>query len=348
MFDQLQTWWQNITPETQANLQTGGWVLAAVLGGYFLGSMVARGLRARNFDAVLSLPTSSPPGPDAGRGFTPSVVAGLLVRLTVWAGTAWWLAHKYGQVEFANTLGLIIKRTWAITTVVVAALALGSVLARRLMDCLLGLPAAPPEGLPARPGAAAPNRGVAGAVGAGVYVLAVLLVLLIAADLFDWPLTRTSAVALWQFAQHLLIAGAALVIGCLGARWARDLATSEAAATPEKRAGQYTALGVMAATTILAVAVLLSSAGVLLGLAALALFGLLLWMVRGHLPDVMAGLQLRAHKVREAWFDGAAWQVTEVGLLTTQLCRAGEFCRVPNRVVLEARLQEAPKEAAPR
>ena len=36
-----------------------------------------------------------------------------------------------------------------------------------------------------------------------------LLVLLIAADTFDWPLTRGAALALWQFAQHLLIAGAA-------------------------------------------------------------------------------------------------------------------------------------------
>jgi hypothetical protein len=104
----------------------------------------------------------------------------------------------------------------------------------------------------------------------------------------------------------------------------------------------------MAATTILAVAVLLTSAGLLIGVAALAVFGLLLWMVRGHLPDVTAGLQLRAHKVREVWFDGTPWQVTEVGLLTSQLCRAGEFCRVQNRVVLEARLQAVQGEAAPR
>jgi hypothetical protein len=96
------------------------------------------------------------------------------------------------------------------------------------------------------------------------------------------------------------------------------------------------------------VAVLLSSAGLLLGLATLAVLGLLLWTVRGYLPDVAAGLQLRAHKVREVWFDGAPWQVAEVGLLTSQVGRAGEICRVKNRQVLQARYHGAPAEAAAR
>jgi hypothetical protein len=196
-------------------------------------------------------------------------------------------------------------------------------------------------------GAGTPVRGVAGAAGAAAYVLAALLVLLIAADSFDWPLTRSSALALWQLAQHLLTAGAALVIGCLGARWARDLATADGAASPEQRAGQYTALGIVAATTVLAVSVVLSGAGVLLGLAALALLGLVAWLARGYLPDVAAGLQLRAHKVREVCLDGAPWQVVEVGPLTTQVGRAGAFHRLQNRQVLKARMNGT-KEAAAR
>src|SRR5947208_167787 len=83
-----------------------------------------------------------------------------------------------------------------------------------------------------------------GAVGAVVYALAVLIVLLIAADAFDWPLTRSTALALWQLTHHLLVAGAALFIGCFGARWAREMVTAEGAASPEKRASQYTALGI--------------------------------------------------------------------------------------------------------
>jgi hypothetical protein len=323
----------------------GGLVLAALLGGHFLAVLVTRALRARDFDAALRLPGSSPPGTEAGRGITPTLFAGLLIRLTVWGAAAGWLAREYGRPDLATTLGLILKRAWALAAVLVAALALASLLAHRLVDCLEGFFKGGAENAPPRNGAAGPHRGVAGAVGAAAYGLVVLLVLLIAADLFDWPLTRTSAVALWQLAHHLLVAGAALFIGCLGARWARDLITADAAASPEKRAGQYTALGIVAATTVLAVAVLLSSAGLLLGLAALAVLGFLLWLVRGYLPDVLAGLQLRAHNVREVWFDGVAWQVASVGFLTTQVNRAGEFCRLQNRLVLEARLQKAPSEA---
>jgi hypothetical protein len=347
MLDELRTWWQNATPQTQAYVQDGALVLGALLVGHFLGSMVARALRARDFDGALRL-AGPPPGTEPGRGFTATFAAGVLVRLTVWAGAAWWLAHKHGHADLAKTLVVVLSRTWAVAAMLVAALALGTLLARRLFECLHGLPGEAPVG-PSRLGAgqAAPQRGVAGAAAAVVYVLALLLVLLMAADAFDWPLTRSSALALWQFAQHLLIAGAALLIGCLGARWARDLVTADAAASPEKRAAQYTGLVVIAATTVLAVVVLLSSAGVLIGLAALALFGGLLWMGRGHLPDVAAGLQLRAQKVREVWLGGEAWQVADVGLLTSQVGRRGEFRPMPNRQVLEARLQAAPPAEAP-
>jgi hypothetical protein len=345
MFDQLQSWWQDTTPQTQAALQEVGLVFAALLGGHFLGGMVARGLRSRNFDAALRLPSSSPP---ADHGITPTLIAGLLVRLSLWAGAAWWLAHKHGRVDLANTLALIVQRTWAVAVMVGAALALGSLLAQRLIDCVQGFPRSGSEAQLSRNGAGSPRWGGAGVVGAAAYILVVLLVLLIAADLFDWPLTRSAALALWQFAQHLFIAGAALLIGYLGARWARDLGTSEGAASPEKRAGQYTALGIMGATTVLAVALLLSSAGVLIGLAALAVVGFVLWLARGYLPDIGAGLQLRAHKVSEVWFDGSPWQVAEVGFVSTQVSRAGEFCRMQNRRVLEARMRGAPAEACRR
>jgi hypothetical protein len=340
MFDELQTWWQNAPPQTQAAVQTASLVLAALLGGHFFGSIVARGLRSRNFDAALRLPGSLAPGAEATHGLTPTFFAGALVRLTVWGAAASWLARQQGRADLAATLGLVLNRAWALAAVLVAGLALGSLLAHRIMDCLQGVPGVGSEGLHARHGAS--RRGVAGAVGAAVYGLVVLLVLLIAADLCDWPLTRSSALALWQFAQHLLIAGAALLIGSLGARWAVDLGTPEAAASPEQRAGHYTGLGIVAASTILAVAVLLSSAGVLIGLAALAVLGFLLWLVRGYLPDVTAGLQLRAHKVREVEIEGGAWRVSEIGLVSTEVSRAGEFHRVQNRVLLEACLQGAP------
>jgi hypothetical protein len=344
MLDQLQTWWQNITPEMQVYFQEGSVLLAALLGGHFLGATIARALRAKKFDTALRLPAPAPA--EADHGITPTFIAGLLVRLTVWGAAASWLARRHDQVELANTLGLILNRTWALATILVGALALGGMLARRLIQCLHGR--LPGSEASSRNTDAAPRWDAAGAVAAGAYFLVLLLALLFAADLFDWPLTRTSALALWQFAQHLLIAVAALFIGCLGARWARDLATPEGVASPEKRAGQYTALGIMAATTILALAVLLSGAGLLIGLAALAVLGFLLWMLRGYLPDITAGLQLRAHQVREVCLDGLLWRVTDVGFLTTQVGRSGEFSRVQNRLLLEARMQAAPIKAAVR
>lgn len=335
MLDQLHTWWQtwraSTPPETQALLHQGGVALAALLGGHLLGSIVARFLRARNFDAVLGV-SGPPAGAEEHRGLTPAFVAGVLVRLTVWAAAGAWLARQHGRAELADTLGLVIQRGWALAGVLVAALAVAGLVARRLTDCLQGLPGVGP----ARNGAAGPARGVAGALAAGVYGLVLLLALLVTADLFDWPLTRTSAQALWQLAQHLLVASAALFIGVLGARWALDLVTAEAA-TPEKQAGQYTALGVVAASTVLAVGVLVSSASLLFGLSALAALGCGLWLVRRHLPDVAAGLQLRTQKVREVELEGAAWQVSKVGLVASDVSRAGAFHRLQNRQVLESR-----------
>jgi hypothetical protein len=345
MPEQLQTWWQNVTPETQALLKEGALLLLALVGGHLIGGMVARVLRARNFDAVLRLPGSAATD---GRSFTPTFVAGLLVRFSLWAAAVSWLAHRHGREELAATLGLILNRTWALATVLTAAMTLGSFLARRLMECLPGLPGTGSEPGAGRGAVGAARSGVAGAVGAGVYLLSILLVLLIAADLFDWPLTRASALALWEFGQHLLIAVAALFIGGLGARWARDMVTAEGSASPEKRAGQMTGLGIIAGTTILAVTVLLSGAGLLLGLAALGILGLLLWLVRGYLPDVVAGLQLRAHQVRDVYFEGVAWQVAEIGFLNTRVVHGGQFGEVQNRRVLEARMHGASVPAASR
>jgi hypothetical protein len=342
MLEELQSFWQNTTPEIQAAVQTGCLVIVVLLGGHVLGSMVARCLRRRHFDTALRLPGSSSPGA-VDDGITPTFVAGQLVRLTVWAGAGWWLAHQYGRADLANTITLILSRTWTVAALLLAALALGSLLARRLIDCL-GATRADADGSPLRNGAAASHRNAAGAVGAAAYFLVMLLVLLIAADFFEWPLTRSVALALWQLAQNLLIAGAALLIGYIGACWARDLARSEGPVSPEQRAGQYTALGIVAATTLLAMGVLLSSSGILLGLAGMAALGFSLWLVRGLLPDLTAGVKLRTQKVREVWLDGAPWQVAKVGILTSQVIRAGAIHPVQNRLLLEARYNGAKSE----
>jgi hypothetical protein len=280
-------------------------------------------------------------GVEGGRGFPPSFVAGVFVRLSVWAVAAWWLAGRHDRPELAGTIKLVLTRAWSLAVVLGSALALGGFLANRVVECVQGAT----EGPAYRNGnGSTPQRGLAGAVGAGVYGLVVLLALLVSADFFDWPLTRTSAAALWGLAQHLLVAGGALLIAALGARWSREI-TREAAGSPERSAGQYTALGIVAGTTVLAVSVLLASAGALFGVVALAILGALAWYGRTYLPDVVAGLQLRAHKVREVWIDGGPCQVAAVGLVTTELSRGGETGRLQNRLVLDACMHGAPASA---
>jgi hypothetical protein len=341
MFEELQSWWRSTTPESQAVALAVSLIILALLGAHFLGGLVERALRAHNFDAALRLP-GSPPATEPG--ITPTLVAGLLVRLSIVAIAISLLARRYGRDDISDTVRLVMSRSWALAAILVSALTLGGLLARRLMACL---PGGPKMEASSSRNAAAPRWNPAGIAGAGAYVLVTLLVLIMAADLFDWPLTRTSALALWQLAQHLLIAIAGLVIGCLGAHWAKDLVTVEATASPEKRAANYTGLGIIASTTVLSVAVLVSSAGILLGLVALAILGLVFWLVRGYLPDVTAGLQLRQHNVREAVFDGDGWQVHHIGFLSTQLCHNGEFCCLQNRQVLEARLHGEVTKTAP-
>src|SRR5437762_8389002 len=96
-------------------------------------------------------------------------------------------------------------------------------------------------------------------------------------------------------------------------------------------------MALVAATTVLAVGVLLFGAKVLVVIAAIAIVGFLAWSVRGYMPDVTAGWQLRTYKITEVRLDAEQpWQVIQTGLLTTELGRAGEFCRLRNRKVLEA------------
>jgi len=337
MFEEYLGYWQELGPQTHEAIKTVGLALAALIAGHFLGSMVARTLRNKNFDLALRMPGSSP----AEHGMTPTFFAGMLVRLTVWAAAAGWFAHKYGRPELAQTLSLVISRAWAIAGVLTVALTLGGVLARRLMDCFEG-PKAAGDPVGYRNGQAAPgaHRSVAGAIGAGAYFFVGFVVLLMCADFFDWPLTRGAATALWQLAQNLLLAGSALGIGYLGARWARELATPDNAAG-KMGTGQYTAMGIVAATTVLAVGMMLASTGVMVGLVALTVLGVAVWLLRGYLPDVAAGLQLRAHQIREVWFEGSPWQIAEIGFLSSAVSRAGAIYRVQNRQVLEARFQGA-------
>src|SRR5262245_25769569 len=134
MLEELQTYWQEFTPtpEMYQAAQIGGVIVGALLLGRIVAGMVTRRLRAHNFDLALRLPGPAPVAGTVQHGFTPTVIAGLLVRLTIWAAAAWWLSNKLGRADVANTLSLMVSRAWAVAAMLVTVLALGSLLAHRL------------------------------------------------------------------------------------------------------------------------------------------------------------------------------------------------------------------------
>jgi hypothetical protein len=343
MFDNFLSWWQNIDPETRALVWDGAVVVGALVGGYIVGVVSARVLRAWRFDTVFRVSAPAPDYLEDGRRVTPSMLVGLLVRLSIWAGAAWWLTRKHGQLEVANTIAVIVARTWAVGGIVSAALAIAGLFSRRVIECFEGTLSATPA--TTNRVAATPRQGLAGAVGAGVYGLVLLITLLAVVDRFDLPLARDAAAGLWQLALHLLVVGAAVAVGVIGARWAREFSAPQKGAGSADHVGQYTALGITAGTTALGVALLLFSSGLKIGMAALALASIGLYFGWGHLPDLIAGLKLRRHNVGTIMKDGMAFQVARVGLFRSDVGREGEYFKVQNRQLLEVFAQNMPRAA---
>jgi hypothetical protein len=106
--------------------------------------------------------------------------------------------------------------------------------------------------------------------------------------------------------------------------------------TPELKAGQYVGLALIGGAAIGGVMALLSGRDILIAMLALPILGGILWLARGYIPDVMAGLKLRKEKVGQVWIEGTACRVDGVGLLTSEVGQGNETGRVRNRLVLEA------------
>ena len=330
MPQELLSFWQGLSPEMRGYILDGGVALGALLIGHWLGLFVGRFLRNWGFNSIFRVTAQAQDQyQQDDRRFTPTMLAGMLVRLTVWAAGAWWLLREHGRPEIAETITKTGGRIWAVTAALTAALALASLLARRVIECLEGV--APPTANRTGP---AP-RSLAGPVGAGIYALVLLLTLLTVADYFAWPQTRTAVAGLWQLALQLLTAGAAVLVGYLGARWAKEFATPQNA-NSELQPAQQTALGIVVLTTALAVALLLFGGGLGVGVAILVGAAGLLYFARGRLPDVIAGLKLRKDKIETVWFEGTPWQVARIGLVNSQVSRSGASYKVANRQVLQA------------
>lgn len=345
----LQAWWQDLTPDSQVFLRDVAVLLGAFLAGEVVARLARRRLRAGDFDASVRAPwlPAAGGGRAAARPFTHTGLVSALVRCTAWGAGVWWLAAAHGESALARTLEWVAGRVWSLAAVVVVSLYLARFLAGQVIELLQSGPLS--ETLDAwlpRGGGFREPRGSAAAALAGtaVYGVVFLLVLLVAADLFGWAQTGGVVAAAWSLLLHAVTAGTALLIGWLGYRWARRLTSAEIeAAPPPARASHYTALGILAGATLLAIALLAATIQGVVGVAFVLLLAFMLWPLRGYVPDVWAGILLKGQKVQHVHLDGELSQVGEVGLLTTRLHRQEEQVSRRNGIVLEAHLQAAAK-----
>jgi hypothetical protein len=359
MFDSLsewwlafEVWWRELTPGSQAFLRGAAVMVVAFLAAEVVARMVGRRLRAGNFDGSLRAPWL--PAPGAGRvggwPITPSGLVSGLLRLTVWGVGVWLLATEQGWTAVAAGLEWTAGRVWSLAAVLIVGLCLARFVAGQLIEFLQSGPLSEKlDGWLPRAGALGGLGGlreprvpsVAALAGTAVYGVVFLLVLLVAADLFGWALTGSALAAAWVLLLHVVTAGIALSIGWLGYRWARSLTLAAAETAPlPARAAHYTALGIVAGATLLAIA-LLATLHAVAGVAVMLLLAFVLWPLRGYVADVWAGMLLQGQKVEQVRLDGEFAKVGEVGLLTTRLQRQDEQVNRRNRVVLEAHLQGA-------
>jgi hypothetical protein len=344
----LQAWWQELTPDSRGFLRGVAVLLGAFLAGQVLGRMACRRLRARDFDASLRAPwlPSAGGGRAEARPFTPTGLVSGLVRCTAWGAGVWWLATEQGWAALARTLEWAAGRVWSLAAVLIVALYLARFLAGQVIELLQSAPLSEKlDGwLPRASGGREPRGGsVAALAGTGVYGVAFLLVLLVAADLFGWALTGGAVAAAWSFLLHAVTAGTAMLLGWLGYRWVGSLTFAETEAAPPARAVHYAALAILTGTTLLAISLLAATLQGLVGVAIVLLLAFVFWPLRGYVPDVWAGLLLKGQKVKHVRLDGELAQIGEVGLLTTRLHRQEEQLTRRNRLVLEAHLQGASK-----
>ena len=335
--------WPALPPAAQLAVRAAGVFATALVAARAAGWLAGRRLRAARFDAAFRRPWSPPAAGTRAdpHPATPTRLVTGLVRLTVWGGGLWALAQLSGWTDLARRLEWAVGRVWALAAAILAALYLSRLLTERLVEAVQASPLkATFDGWPA-PAAGREARGGGPAVVAGLLVdgVAVLLVLLVAAELTGLALAGEALAAAWHLALHVFTAGVALLIGWVGARAARAQAVADAGpVSPPAGFGSYAAASVMGAAALLAVLLLAGNLPTYFGLVLLVLVVMLVWPAQRWLPDVYAGVLLRAHRVKEVRMDGDTYPVGAVGLVQAQLSHPEGPRARRNRDVLEAHL----------
>ncbi|MBI3923410.1 MAG: hypothetical protein HY318_18460 [Armatimonadetes bacterium] len=355
------TWWNDLPRETQIALRDAEVVLAALLLAKFAGAVLKALLSARGFDSLVAVPWA-PAAPVKGDPRArPSDVVGYLCVASLWAVAAWWLAREHGVSDVANSILWVTGKAWTLAFVIILAMVSGGWLSRAVtlamqspgiktrLDSLLPIPGARGEPL---------SDSLTKTVSVLFYVVSLMLMALASTDLLHLTATASALAAVWQLAVRLVAAGAALGIGWLGLKWARDFnlqgeADQSSFAAPtlsttalESRspaqplsAERQIQLGLLGAVILFAIAVVADIGGSLIGLCVLFMVFLLILPLREYVPDVWGGFYLLIRNAKTVDLEGRTMNIKQVGLLMTDLTIEGEHLSRRNREVLTAVLK---------
>jgi hypothetical protein len=348
-------WWYELSDPARVTLRNSAILIPAVIAA-FVGNRVVRHLLVvKGVDKYLRLPwTTKDTAPDKAtrhepRRLEPSAVSSLLgwvFALSILGASCWWLAILYDAGALADMLWTVLVRGWEVTIVVFPALLISGWLARTLYELLHtpwlkneldALFPTPPEGGGTFSETAARGLCIV------IYAAFFLLIPVAIAGLFELSSLQGLVGPAWQICARLLTALIVFVVGYLGVAWARAQARrigtdgeGEGQEKPPSPLGDQVGLGIVVATVILALGMLVGVSSIVGALVIASLLAFLLWPIRPYMRDLWAGLLLRYQNVKEVTIDNVARTVKAVGPLMAQLERDGEEYTQRNGEVLAA------------
>ncbi|MBI4557541.1 MAG: hypothetical protein HY706_08160 [Candidatus Hydrogenedentes bacterium] len=349
--------WRNLSPEARFVLQDGGLLLAGLLVGWLLGSLVKRFLVTKGVDAYFRFPwhppsiVSASTGQVGPRKVEPSLLTkgvGWLVTGTVWAGAIMGIARLHGGDATVQFIELVLARGWQVGVFVVVAALVSGYLARATYD-FLQTPWLKHE-LDVLFGQASGTEAsfsetVARGICVLIYAVFVLVAFIVMVGVFNGASMSGLIGPAWEICGRLFTGLAAFAIGYFGLIWVQSLSRSKGKEGADHSELEYfVGLGITIVTTLLALGVVTgvsSTAGVLVILALLALFAYLLWPMRAQLHDLWSGLVLRLQNAQTGELDGVSFEVKAVGPLTTRIEAEGQESNRRNSEILAATLRSA-------
>ena len=350
-------WWYELSDPGRVALRDGALLILALITALIGNRVVRHLLVVKGVDPYLRLPWSTKE-PVSGKGHRPaeqrlepsavSSLVGWIFGLSILAAACWWLARVHESTALADMLWTVLVRAWEVTIVVFPALLISGWLARSVYDLmhtpwlkgeLDALFPTPPEGGGSFSETAAKGLCIV------IYAAFFLFIPVAIAGLFELSSLQVLVGPAWQICARLLTALIVFVVGYLGVAWARAQARRIGAngdsgvpgtSNPPSPLGDQVGLGIVVATVVLALGMLVGVSSIVGALVIGCLLAFLLWPIRPYMRDLWAGLLLRHQNVKEVEIDGAMRSVKGIGPLMARLELDGEELTQRNGEVLAA------------